>query len=343
MDSDNKVKKSDINEIIFSDGVFAPAISTSLFEGYLFPNLMKIYGNLNTSNVTDMNNMFFGANKLTSIDLSSLDTSKVTDMHFMFYQTGLKSITFPDSWDTSNVTNMESMFYWSDELESINNISSWDISNVTDMHEMFLNAIKVSKLDLGGWDTSNVTNMDSLFAQTRLIQLTLGSKSIFDSSVNLPEMSSYGYSGSWERIDPVTPISIFSSSNDFMENYDGSMPGTYERQKGTYIISYELDGGINDPNNPIEYTFGTGIDSFKDALKDSLKDGYTFLGWYNYSGEKITSISSTSYDDIVLYAKWEKNKIISLPKTDISLNNTIIFMIISLISGASLILYTRKV
>lgn len=38
-------------------------------------------------------------------------------------------------------------------------------------------------------------------------------------------------------------------------------------------------------------------------------DGYTFVGWYNnadYTGEAITSIRTSNFNDITLYAKWEK-------------------------------------
>ena len=39
----------------------------------------------NTSKVTNMSNMFYGCNNLTSLDLSGFDTSKVTNMSNMFY------------------------------------------------------------------------------------------------------------------------------------------------------------------------------------------------------------------------------------------------------------------
>ena len=40
-----------------------------------------------TSHVTDMENMFYGCSRLSSLDLSSFDTSAVNNMHGMFYQT----------------------------------------------------------------------------------------------------------------------------------------------------------------------------------------------------------------------------------------------------------------
>ena len=48
-------------------------------------NLINITCEWNTSNVTDMNYMFYGCNKLTSVDVSNWDTSNVTNMNGMFY------------------------------------------------------------------------------------------------------------------------------------------------------------------------------------------------------------------------------------------------------------------
>ena len=47
-----------------------------------FTNL--IFKDVDTSNVTNMSNMFRGCGNLTSLDVSKFDTSKVTDMYGMF-------------------------------------------------------------------------------------------------------------------------------------------------------------------------------------------------------------------------------------------------------------------
>ena len=71
---------------------------------------IKKFKGLDTSNVTNMSNMFSDCRSLTSLDLSSFNTSKVTDMRYMFY--GCSKLTSLDlsSFNTSNVTNMGSMF-----------------------------------------------------------------------------------------------------------------------------------------------------------------------------------------------------------------------------------------
>ena len=139
--------------------------------------------NWDTSEVTDMNNMFSYISSFNQ-DLSSWDVSNVTNMKSMF--DGAEEFNQPiGDWDVSNVTNMKSMF---DDAESFNQpigcwdvsnvrdmsfmfliaesfnqpIGDWDVSNVTDMGCMFMNA-KSFNQPIGNWDVSNVTNMDSMF------------------------------------------------------------------------------------------------------------------------------------------------------------------------------------
>ena len=72
-----------------------------------------------------------------------------------------------------------------------------------------------------------------------------------------------------------------------------------------YTITYELNGGINNVNNPATYTTsGATI-----TLQSPTKANYKFMGWYDndqFTGDAITEIPSGSMGDIVLYAKWEE-------------------------------------
>ena len=81
-------------------------------------SIKKLKG-LDTSNVTNMNNLFYGCSSLTSLDLSSLDTSKVTGMSYMF--SGCSSLTSLDlsNWDTSKVTIMGNMFSRCSSLKDV--------------------------------------------------------------------------------------------------------------------------------------------------------------------------------------------------------------------------------
>ena len=89
----------------------------------------------NTSNVTNMGNMFYGCENLTSLDVSSFNTSKVTDMCSMF--SGCTSLSSLDisGWDTINVTNMGHMFGGCNALKTIRMVgcSTATIKKITDV------------------------------------------------------------------------------------------------------------------------------------------------------------------------------------------------------------------
>lgn len=71
-----------------------------------------------------------------------------------------------------------------------------------------------------------------------------------------------------------------------------------------YDITYNLDGGTNAKENPAYYTIENEILT----LAAPTKKGYDFEGWFtnkDFSGEKITSISTFSMNAITLYAKWK--------------------------------------
>ena len=121
---------------------------------------------LDTSNVTNMQWMFYGCTSLATISgLSSWNTSNVTDMNYMFSGChSLTSIADLSNWDTSNVTNMDSIFEDCLKLTSIGDLSNWDTSKVTNMQSMFSGCLKLTSIgDLSGWNTSNVARMNHMF------------------------------------------------------------------------------------------------------------------------------------------------------------------------------------
>ena len=116
----------------------------------------------NTSNVTSMNNMFSGCNKLTSLDLSNLNTINVTSMSSMFQNcNNLTSLTI-NNFDTTNVSGMSSMFQNCSSLESLD-LNKFKTSNVTQVNSIFNSCSGLKTLYLSGWDTSNVNYMEKMF------------------------------------------------------------------------------------------------------------------------------------------------------------------------------------
>ena len=107
---------------------------------------------------------FAGFSKMTSIDLSALDTSEVTNMNNMFSGCGSLLSLDVSKFDTSNVTDMGSMFSGCNSLTSLE-VNKFDTSKVTAMYFMFDGCSRLTSLDVSSFDTSNVTDMDFMFCE----------------------------------------------------------------------------------------------------------------------------------------------------------------------------------
>ena len=66
-----------------------------------------------------------------------------------------------------------------------------------------------------------------------------------------------------------------------------------------YSITYTLNGGTNASGNPVTYTVDDTV-----VLAEPGRDGYTFDGWYDASGKKITTIQEGTTGDLTLEARW---------------------------------------
>ena len=68
-----------------------------------------------------------------------------------------------------------------------------------------------------------------------------------------------------------------------------------------YAISYHLNGGENNPDNPETYTIEDEI-----TFKDPSKTGYDFAGWFTDEEltDQITGIELGSTGELDVYAKW---------------------------------------
>lgn len=90
--------------------------------------------------------------------------------------------------------------------------------------------------------------------------------------------------------------------NSTVWQYPQSTTFTAQWQLDTYNISYVLDGGTNNDQNPPVYT----IETPTFVLAAPTKTGYTFDGWYmeDTFDNKVEQIELGTYTDIVLYAKW---------------------------------------
>ena len=89
----------------------------------------------------------------------------------------------------------------------------------------------------------------------------------------------------------------------------GTMDDVYlycsEEAVEDYTISYVLNGGTNNAENPESYDGTASV-----TLKDPVRAGYTFAGWYTDQEftKQITAIEAGTTGNITVYAKWNEVK-----------------------------------
>ena len=154
-----------VTAVVF-DPSFAGATPTvTHFWFFEMQDLKSITGlsYLNTSQVTNMSNMFYNCVDLTTLDLSTFNTANVTDMNYMFKSCkGLKSLDLT-SFSTAKVTRMDNMFYDCTGLTTLD-LSSFNTAKVTRMDNMFIYCTRLTTIYVGSyWNTEAVVNSDGMF------------------------------------------------------------------------------------------------------------------------------------------------------------------------------------
>ena len=155
---------ANVTKVVF-DPAFANARPTNCkewFQGCVKLTSIEGIEYLNTSQVTDMHNMFSECSHLQTTDFSGFDTRKVKDMSYMFHNCGsLKSLDI-SNFNTSEVTDMRGMFESCIGLTSLD-LSHLNTSKVSVMASMFQSCINLLSVNLSGWDTRNVISMTRMF------------------------------------------------------------------------------------------------------------------------------------------------------------------------------------
>lgn len=124
---------------------------------------------LDTSNVTDMNDMFYYCRSLVDMSNYKFDTSKVTNMAEMFSY--CEKMEKTPILDTSKVTNMSYMFNGCKKIAKLPILSN--TSKVTTMLNMFNGCSSLIDASDFNYDTSNVTNMSGMFANSVIEKIGL--------------------------------------------------------------------------------------------------------------------------------------------------------------------------
>ncbi|WKF72447.1 MucBP domain-containing protein [Lactococcus lactis] len=248
--------KDQIKTIVFTGQVLAAPDSSMLFGD--MSSLTNIEGseNLNTSNVTNMQAMFYNCSSLVSIDVSN--------------------------WDTANVTIFSAMFASCSSLSSLD-VSNWNTTKGTKMTATFLGCGSLSSLDLSNWNTINVTDMAGMFSFcSALKKLRLGYNFSFQNNSSLPDLKvDDKYTGKWQNIGNGTdekPIGVnIWTSDQLMTNYKGAMDAdTYVWQPkipGKNVTVRYVDESGKEIASTVTLTGNVG-DSY--TSKQEIIKGYTF-------------------------------------------------------------------
>lgn len=159
-----QTKSADIKTVVFKRN-FRDARPTtcSLWFGSC-TNLTSIEGleNLNTSDVTSMDYMFYKCGQLRALDLSGFNTEKVENMRDMFSNCKNLETLNLSSFKTNSLTNMSEMFLECNKIAQLD-LSGFNTSGVKALDQVFKNCYALEALDLSSFDTKWVTEMSSLF------------------------------------------------------------------------------------------------------------------------------------------------------------------------------------
>ena len=237
-----------------------PTYTGSWFFG--MQNLESITGleHLNTSEVTDMDWMFYNCKKLTSIDVSGFNTENATSMIAMF--AGCSALTTLDltSFNTSNVTNMELMFSGCTSLTTIYVDYTWTTEAVTKSGDMFHDCTSL----VGG----KGTHFDSWYHDKTYARL--------DGGENNP-----GYFS----IDILKPYACYTPDNNTLTFYYDT--NRSNREGTTYRLNDGSDHTRWEGINP-NITRVVFDPSFADVRPT------TTFGWF-YDMQKLKTIEGIQY------------------------------------------------
>ena len=158
------INSTAIKSVVFDKSfkTYAPTSLKGFFAWLTNLETIKDLKYLNTEQVTDMSNMFYGCSALTSLDVTHFNTAKVTNMNYMFYRCSALSSLDLSNFNTAIVTNMSYMFSDCSTLSSLD-LSNFNTAIVTNMSYMFNGCSALSSLDLSNFNTAIVTNMSYMF------------------------------------------------------------------------------------------------------------------------------------------------------------------------------------
>ncbi|MBR1786947.1 MAG: BspA family leucine-rich repeat surface protein [Paludibacteraceae bacterium] len=300
-----------------------PTSTTRWFSELYSTEAIDNLGYLNTENVTDMSDMFYHCESLTSLDLSGFNTEKVTNMSSMFdYCRVLTSLEL-NSFNTEKVTNMNYMFDYCEKLKSLD-LSSFDTRNVTDMTSMFGDCYSLASIDLSSFNTEKVTDMSKMFINcSNLVSLDLNSFSIN------PLVTDRMFWGC-EKLTTIYCNNAWKSNSNSKDMFynckalKGGKGTVYDYKNANDITYAHPDGGTSNPGYFTDNTLASYTVTFKDDIsgwseKQEVEEGsdaiaptapknecYNFVKWDKdftniHSNLVVTAVYETQTYNVTFY------------------------------------------
>lgn len=212
-----------IRKAVFDNSFSSYRPTSTAFWFYQCNDLLSIEGlaNLNTSQVTNMAEMFRYCSVLNNLDLRSFDTSNVVDMSCMFCYCWRLTNVDVSNFNTKKVRNMTHMFHQC-PISSID-VSNFNTENVVDMSIMFMECKQLRNIDLKSFNTKNLNNASRMFAQS-------------------PSLTTINVSDLWTVENVINGNDMFTGSKSIV----GGMGTKYDAKHVDHEYA-QIDGGMCDP------------------------------------------------------------------------------------------------
>ncbi|WP_125702325.1 BspA family leucine-rich repeat surface protein [Lacticaseibacillus daqingensis] len=238
-----------IDQVVIQGTVQLPESCYGLFKGFTDVTIYIGLSNLDTSHVTDMDGMFAGNAKVTSLDLANWDVSQVTWLANMF--AGCKALTSAtvENWTPKRLEYANNMFDGAG-LSRLD-LSNWKVGALSEVQYAFANMPNLTYLDISGWDTRYATFSTGIVASSdQLTELVLGDNT-FLSDIATPDGKA------WTGAQ---------TGHQFVGLYRGGNPDHYtlapvQDQEGKWgTVSWDIDD-----DGVLTLQAGVGVNTFHDA------------------------------------------------------------------------------
>ena len=161
-----------VNEINLDAEGLAPTNCTRMFDKCFLLTTIDGLGNMDTSSVTNMDNMFYQCQSMTEFDFTQFDYSSVTTMEKMLFGSGFEVVDFTGK-SMPKLTNVSLMFGGTNKNESPQltaysaakkvYFKNCEIPILTSMKELFKGCPDLEEAHFEGFKATSLTNITDMF------------------------------------------------------------------------------------------------------------------------------------------------------------------------------------